>query len=61
MVENYGEREVARARWMFPLYLVAINIFVAPIALAGLIVFRNGDMNSDLFVLSLPLSPIPSD
>ena len=28
-------REVRRARWLFPLYLVAINLFVIPIALAG--------------------------
>ena len=36
VVENADETEVTRARWLFPLYLVAINLFVIPIALAGL-------------------------
>ena len=36
VVENSSDAEVGRARWLFPLYLVAINLFVIPIALAGL-------------------------
>ena len=35
VVENSSDAEVGRARWLFPLYLVAINLFVIPIALAG--------------------------
>src|SRR3954464_14740727 len=35
VVENNDEREIKRARWMFPIYLVLINLFVIPIALAG--------------------------
>jgi hypothetical protein len=45
-----------RAVWVFPLYLLAINLFVLPIALAGLLLFEPGTMNADNFVLSLPLS-----
>jgi hypothetical protein len=30
-----------QARWLFPLYLVAINLFVIPIALAGLAIHRD--------------------
>lgn len=56
VVENADESEVRHARWMFPLYLVAINVFVIPIALAGLIKFPFGYVDSDMYVLALPLS-----
>ena len=36
IVENRSEDELRKAAWVFPLYLVAINIFVIPIAFAGL-------------------------
>ncbi len=54
IVENRSLRELRTATWVFPLYLIAINLFVLPIALAGLTVV--GDRtSSDLYVLSLPL------
>ena len=56
VVENSTEAEVRRARWLFPMYLVAINIFVIPIALAGLITFPFGAVDSDMYVLALPIS-----
>ncbi|TAK48485.1 MAG: hybrid sensor histidine kinase/response regulator [Xanthobacteraceae bacterium] len=56
VVENYADTEVRRARWMFPLYLIAINLFVMPIALAGLITFPASSVDSDMFVLALPLA-----
>lgn len=55
VVENSNVKEVSRAQWLFPLYLVAINIFVIPIALAGLVTFPFGAVNSDMFVLALPI------
>jgi len=55
VVENSGDAEVSRARWLFPLYLVAINLFVIPIALAGLITFPFGAAESDMYVLALPI------
>lgn len=55
VVENHSPGELARARWLFPLYLVAINIFVLPIAAAGLIKF-GVSVKADNFVLLLPLS-----
>src|SRR3977135_159759 len=55
VVENSSDAEVGRARWLFPLYLVAINLFVIPIALAGLITFPFGPVVSDLYVLALPM------
>jgi Na+/proline symporter/signal transduction histidine kinase/ActR/RegA family two-component response regulator len=56
VVENHSETEVRRAAWLFPLYLVLINLFVVPIALAGLITFPSGHIDSDMFVLALPLA-----
>src|SRR5213595_1712958 len=55
VVENSSPEEVSRARWLFPLYLVAINLFVIPIALAGLITFPFGAVDSDMYVLALPI------
>ncbi|MFZ2393073.1 ATP-binding protein [Rhodoferax sp.] len=56
VVENVRERHLRRAVWVFPLYLLAINLFVLPIALGGLLYFGPGQMNADNFVLSLPLA-----
>ena len=42
VVENHSEAEVRRAAWLFPLYLVLINLFVIPIAVAGLLTLRAG-------------------
>ncbi|QTF94439.1 sensor histidine kinase [Halomonas sp. BM-2019] len=53
VVENVDERHLKRASWLFPLYLLAINLFVIPIAMAGLLLSA-GDPDS--FVLTLPLS-----
>ena len=39
-VENASNEELRNATWLFPLYLVVINIFVAPVAMAGTLVFR---------------------
>ena len=55
VVENNDEREIKRARWMFPIYLVLINLFVVPIAIAGLMTFPAGKVDGDMFVLALPL------
>src|SRR5207245_7181924 len=55
VVENASAEEVSRARWLFPLYLVVINLFVIPIALAGLVTFPFGAVDSDMYVLALPL------
>ncbi len=55
VVENANDAELRRARWLFPLYLVAINLFVIPIALAGLVTFPFGAVDSDMYVLALPI------
>ncbi|MFO7649117.1 MULTISPECIES: sensor histidine kinase [Halomonas] len=55
VVENVDERHLKRASWLFPLYLLAINLFVIPIAMAGMLLL-GGDADPDSFVLTLPLS-----
>lgn len=56
VIENVRESHLRRAVWVFPLYLLAINLFVLPIALGGLLYFGPGQMNPDGFILSLPLA-----
>ena len=56
IVENNSPREVGRASWLFPLYLIAINIFVVPIAIAGMLTFNGSTVDRDMFMLALPLS-----
>ncbi len=55
VVENRNQADIRQAAWMFPAYLVAINLFVIPIAIAGLLIFPNGVIDRDLTVLLLPL------
>ncbi|MDR3419221.1 MAG: PAS domain-containing hybrid sensor histidine kinase/response regulator [Nevskia sp.] len=56
VVENTAPADLRAARWLFPLYLGLISVFVLPIAAAGLDAFPRGDVIGDSFVLSLPLS-----
>src|SRR5262245_53847272 len=56
VVENNNVGEIRRAAWLFPLYLVLINLFVVPIAIAGLMTFQPDKVDSDMFVLALPLN-----
>jgi Na+/proline symporter/signal transduction histidine kinase len=56
VVENHDERGIRTAAWLFPAYLVLINLFVIPLAIAGLKAFPDGSINRDLTVLALPLS-----
>jgi len=56
VVENVDEQHLRRAAWAFPAYLLAINVFVLPIAIGGLVHFGVGQANPETYVLSLPLS-----
>ncbi|MBF0327925.1 MAG: PAS domain-containing protein [Nitrospirae bacterium] len=55
VVENYDEAHIAKAAWLFPLYLFLINIFVLPIAFGGLLLGGTEKM-ADYFVLTIPWS-----
>ena len=56
VVECVDERHLRRAAWVFPGYLLLINVFVLPIAIGGLVLFGPGRMDAETFVLSLPLA-----
>ncbi|MFF4545697.1 SpoIIE family protein phosphatase [Streptomyces sp. NPDC001406] len=55
VVENVDERHLKRAMWLFPLYLLAISIFVLPIAAGGLLRFGKA-VDADTYVLTLPMA-----
>jgi PAS domain S-box-containing protein len=55
VVEHDHPQSLKTARWLFPLYLLLINAFVVPIAMAGVVHFGAGGV-PDVFVLTLPLS-----
>jgi Na+/proline symporter/nitrogen-specific signal transduction histidine kinase len=55
VVENVDERHVRQAVWLFPLYLILINLFVLPIAMAGRMEFAGTGVVPDIYVLALPL------
>lgn len=53
VVENVDEKHLTKATWLFPLYMLLINIFVLPIAFAGILL--QPALDADLYVLTLPL------
>jgi signal transduction histidine kinase/CheY-like chemotaxis protein len=54
VVEHGHPASLRTARWLFPSYLVLINLFVLPIAAGGLLLLGRS-VNADLYVLQLPL------
>ncbi|WP_192498950.1 sensor histidine kinase [Skermanella pratensis] len=56
VVENIRESHLRRAVWLFPLYMLLINLFVLPVAVAGMLLFPGGTVDPDMFVLAVPLS-----
>jgi Na+/proline symporter/CheY-like chemotaxis protein/two-component sensor histidine kinase len=55
VVENRAEVELRRARWLFPLYLVGINLLVMPLAIAGML-HLGPNVQPDSYLLALPLA-----
>ncbi len=53
VVENTSPKNLRKAIWLFPLYLLIINIFVLPFAVMGNEVYPQAD--SDFYLLSLSL------
>lgn len=54
--ENGDENHLKKAMWLFPLYLLLINIFVVPIALGGKMFFADQAIDADTYVLAMPLA-----
>jgi Na+/proline symporter/signal transduction histidine kinase len=56
VIENKDERHLSKAIWLFPLYMLAINLFVLPIAFGGRLHFPAGTVDADTFVLTIPMA-----
>jgi Na+/proline symporter/signal transduction histidine kinase len=56
VIENKDERHLNKAIWLFPLYMLAINIFVLPIAFGGRMHFPAGIVDADTYVLTIPMA-----
>ncbi|HLB25557.1 MAG TPA: ATP-binding protein, partial [Nitrospirota bacterium] len=55
VVENSDIKHIQKAMWLFPMYLLLINIFVLPVAFGGLLL-GGSPAQADSFVLTVPLS-----
>lgn len=55
VVENNQGQDLHWARWIFPLYLFVMGLFIWPLALAGK-QWVGVDMASDTYVISLPMA-----
>nr|WP_086938092.1 PAS domain-containing hybrid sensor histidine kinase/response regulator [Thaumasiovibrio occultus] len=53
VVENTHTSDLRTARWVFPLYLILMSLFVVPLALVGQTVLPN--VSADTYVINLPL------
>ncbi|MGD1841607.1 MAG: ATP-binding protein [Thermonemataceae bacterium] len=54
VLENKNEKHLKKAIWLFPVYLLLINLFVLPIALGGNILL--GDrFEADQYIMAIPL------
>ncbi|WP_323718682.1 ATP-binding protein [Paracoccus aminovorans] len=56
VVECVNERHILRASWIFPAYLLAINVFVLPIAVGGMLLMGDGGAGAESYVMTLPLT-----
>jgi len=56
VIENKNEQHLNKAIWLFPLYMLAINLFVLPIAFGGNLHFTPGTVDADTYVLTLPMA-----
>ncbi len=54
IAENQDVNHLKTASWLVPLYLLLINLFVVPIAIAGKSILPEG-IDPDAYVLALPL------
>jgi signal transduction histidine kinase/Na+/proline symporter len=56
VIGNTREGHIKTAMWMFPVYLLLINLFVLPIAFGGVLTFPDAPATlADYFVLTLPM------
>jgi len=56
VVENVDVNHVKTAMWLFPAYMLVINLFVPAIAFGGMVHFAGAAVDPDTYVLALPLA-----
>ncbi len=56
VVECVNENHIGKAIWLFPLYMLAMNLFVVPVAFGGVMHFAGMGVDPDTFVLTLPMA-----
>ncbi|MBV1909843.1 MAG: hybrid sensor histidine kinase/response regulator [Kangiellaceae bacterium] len=56
VVENRSEQELKKSRWIFPSYLLLINLFILPITIAGRLYFQDGSVSAEDYILRLPIA-----
>ncbi|UEC41833.1 MAG: Na+/solute symporter [Methanothrix sp.] len=54
VVENSREEHLKKAMWLFPLYLLLINLFVPAVAWGGILLGAPG--RADMWMVSIPMS-----
>ncbi len=54
--ENRHEQHLKKVMWLFPLYLLLINLFVVPVALGGNLLFAGQQVDADTYLLAIPLA-----
>lgn len=54
-IEQDNAQELNTARWLFPVYMLLMNIFALPIAYAGIMLLQGQGIGSDTFMLQLPM------
>ncbi|MHC1632127.1 MAG: DUF835 domain-containing protein [Methanotrichaceae archaeon] len=54
VVENSEVTHLKKAMWLFPLYMLLINLFVPAVAWGGLLLGAPG--SADMFIVSIPIS-----
>jgi len=55
VVENSEPGDIRLTRWLFPVYLIGMSLFIFPVAAAGLLTPAAG-ANKDFYILTLPLT-----
>ena len=56
VIENVNENHLGKAIWLFPLYMLAMNLFVVPVAFGGVMHFSGASVDPDTFVLTIPMA-----
>lgn len=54
-IENNSKSELVASRWLFPLYMLGLNLFALPIAYAGMLLLSEQNVVADSFMLQLPM------